>query len=60
MLMGFLEFFFYFFYFYISLWIVAKLFCHCLCLVDKVDKLHAMNEILFNDFLIGSKNGFYM
>ena len=35
-----------------SLWIVAKLSSSCLCLLDAIVELHAINEKMFNDFLI--------
>jgi hypothetical protein len=35
-----------------ALHIVAKLLCFCLYLFDAIVELHAMNEKLFNDFLI--------
>ena len=41
------------------LWIVAKLSCSCLCLFDAIVELHAMNDKMFNDFLIGSESEFY-
>ena len=31
---------------------VTKLLCFCLCLFHVIDELHAMNEKMFNDFLI--------
>ena len=34
--------------------------CSCLCLVYAIVKLHAMDENMFIDFLIGSESGFYM
>ena len=36
-----------------ALWIEAKLLCYCFCLLDSIVKLHAMDEKLLNDFLIG-------
>jgi hypothetical protein len=36
-----------------SLWIVDKLLCSCLCLLDAIIDLHAMDEKIFNDFFIG-------
>ena len=43
-LMGSLEF---------SLWIEVELLCYFLCLVDAIGELHAMDEKMFDDFLIG-------
>ena len=34
-------------------WIVAKWLCSSFCLFDELDELHAMDEKIFNDFLIG-------
>ena len=33
--------------------ILAKLLWFCLCFLDAIVELHAMDENLFNDFLIG-------
>ena len=33
-----------------ALWIVAKLLCSCLRLLDAIVELHAMVEKMFNDF----------
>ena len=33
--------------------IAAKVFFSCLCLLDLIVELHAMNENMFDDFLIG-------
>ena len=38
--------------------IVANLLCFILSLFDVIIKLHVVNEILFNDFLIKSESGF--
>ena len=48
-LIGYLEF---------SLRIAAHLLCSFLCFFDVIVELHAMDEILFNDFLIGSESEF--
>ena len=32
--------------------IVAKALCFCLCLLDAIIELHAMDEKMFNDFLM--------
>ena len=36
-----------------SLWVVAKLLCSCLCLFDAINKLHAMDDIIYSDYFIG-------
>ena len=36
-----------------TLRVVAKLLCSYLCLFDAIVELHAMNEKMFIDFLIG-------
>ena len=41
-----------------ALWIVAKLLYSCLCLLDVIVELHAMDEKMFNDFLLESESGF--
>ena len=43
-----------------SLWIVAKLLCSCLSVLDANIELHAMDEKMFNDFLLGGESGFHM
>ena len=35
-----------------ALWIVAKLLCSFLCMLDAIVELHATGEKMFNDFLI--------
>jgi hypothetical protein len=37
----------------LRIWIMAKLLCYCLCLLDVIVELHAMGENLFNVCLIG-------
>jgi hypothetical protein len=36
-----------------SLQIATKLLCSCLCSFDTIVEFHAMDEEMFNDFLIG-------
>ena len=43
-----------------ALWIVIELLGSCLCLLDAIIELHAMDETMFIDFPIGKENGFYM
>ena len=37
-----------------ALWIMAKLLCPCLCLLDAIFEFIVMDEKMFNDFLIGN------
>ena len=41
-----------------ALHIVKKLLCFWLCLYDAIVELHAMDEKMFNDFIIGNDNDF--
>ena len=43
-----------------SLQIVPNLLCSCLCLCDIIVGLHAMDEKMFNDILIGKKRCIYV
>ena len=36
-----------------ALWIVVKLLCSCHCFLHAIVELHAMDEKMFNNFLIG-------
>ena len=44
---------------FLWLLIFLKLLCFCLCLLDAIVDLHAMNEKMFNDFLIKNEIGSY-
>ena len=42
------------------LWTVIKLLCSCLCLLDAIIELHAMDEKCSKTFLLQGESEFYM